>query len=272
MTRVSKLEPKMAKLRSVLSRYRGLAVAFSGGVDSSFLLAMACRIMGEHVLAVTAESAVHPQRERGTAAEFAKSLGVRHIIVSSGEMNLPDFVANPRDRCYICKRHVLKKIITIASKGGILHVAHGANVDDLGDYRPGYKAAQELGVVAPLVDAGFTKNDIRQCSREMNLTTWDKPSMACLASRIPYGTPITHGALEMIEQAEDYILSLGFKTCRVRHHGNIARIELGSRDIQLMLNEDLRQNIVNRLREIGFFYVTVDLEGYVQGSMNIQLD
>lgn len=266
--KVSDLKEKMVRLESILTAFDSLVVAYSGGVDSSFLLAVARKVIGDKVVAVTAVSPVHPRREKRAAAEFAEGVGVKHIMLPSRELNRPDFVANRGDRCYICKKHVMGEIYKVAAEMGIPHVAHGANMDDLKDYRPGSKAAVEMGVVAPLVDAGFTKDDIRQLSREMRLSTWNKPSLACLASRIPYGTPITRDALEMVEQAEDFMLANGFRTCRVRHHGNIARIEVALEDIPLLLREDIRKNIVGKLREIGFSHIAVDLEGYVQGSMN----
>ncbi len=263
---------KFKKLVRELKRFESLVVAFSGGVDSSFLLAVACQAVPGRVVAVTAESPVHPDREKKAAAAFAHRLGVEHITVQSGEMDLPGFVANSKDRCYICKKHVLAQIFNIASKMGISRVAHGANRDDFGDYRPGLKAAAEMGVAAPLVDAGLGKEDIRRFSREMNLPTWDKPSMACLASRIPYGTPITAGALDMVERAEDVLLGMGFAACRVRLHGRTARIEVDARDMPLLLANEVREKIVLQLKRIGFSHVAADLEGYVQGSLNRDLD
>jgi len=264
-------QSKLQKLVSILKPWDSLAVAFSGGVDSSFLLAVAHDTLGDRVVAVTAESPLHPQRERHAAAEFARSLGVEHIVLQSAELYRPEFIANRQDRCYICKKLVLGDIMALTARMGFSRVAHGANVDDLGDFRPGHKAAEELGVLAPLVDAGLNKEDIRRLSRARNLNTWDKPSMACLASRIPYGTPISREALGMVEAAEDWILSFGFRTCRTRHHGRIARIEIDPRDLRLMLNETVRKKIVDRLRQIGFLHITLDLEGYVQGSLNRDL-
>jgi uncharacterized protein len=265
-------DKKWAKLESILGNFESLAVAFSGGVDSTFLLAAARRIIGENVVAVTAESPIHPQREKTAAAEIAKSLKAKHITLVSDELDLEEFRANPVDKCYICKKHVLTAIFQIASDHGIRHVAHGANVDDLGDYRPGLRAAEEMGVIAPLIDAGFTKDDIRRFSKKMHLATWDKPSMACLASRFPYGTPITRKALQMVEKAEDYLLDIGVKTCRVRHHGNVARIELSPDDMALLLNDASRKKIIRKFKEVGYAYIALDLEGYVQGSMNRDIE
>ena len=266
------LKEKKQRLVGILEAFDALAVAFSGGVDSTFLLAVAKEMLGERVLAVTATSAIHSRTESLAAAEIAMTLGVTHRVVASREMDLPEFVANPASRCYVCKRHVMAEVVRIAAEMGIAHVAHGVNVDDLGDFRPGLKAAEEMGLLAPLVEAGLTKADIRTLSRRMGLTTWNKPSMACLASRIPYGTAITPENLRMVEDAEVFLHGLGFVGCRVRHHGAVARIELAQRDFKKALAVPARTAIVRRLREIGFRYVTVDLEGYVMGSLNRALE
>jgi pyridinium-3,5-biscarboxylic acid mononucleotide sulfurtransferase len=266
------LKEKKKRLLGILEACDSLAVAFSGGVDSTFLLAVAKEVLGEKVLAVTATSAIHPQAESLAAAEIARALGVSHRMVPSREMDLPDFVANPSNRCYVCKRHVMAEVIRIAAEMGIAHVAHGVNVDDLGDFRPGLKAAEEMGLLAPLLEAGLTKADIRALSRRMGLATWNKPSMACLASRIPYGTAITPENLRMVEAAEDFLRGLGFAGGRVRHHGDVARIELAQRDLKKTLKEPARTAIVQRMHAIGFRYVAVDLEGYVMGSLNRALD
>lgn len=263
---------KKRRLVSVLQRCNSLAVAFSGGVDSTFLLAVAREVLGDRVVAITAESPIHARRETKEAADLARELGVRHFQVASGEMKLPEFVANPPHRCAICKRHVFGEVIRIASRLGMDRVAHGVNLDDLGDYRPGLKAAQEMGVLAPLVEAGLAKSDIRALSRRMRLRTWNKPSLACLASRIPYGSPITSEALRMVEDAEEILWNLGLSGCRVRHHGNVARIELAPRDLKKVMPATMRAEIVKALRDIGFPHVAVDLEGYVQGSLNRDID
>lgn len=262
------LERKKKKLLEIIQHYDGLLVAFSGGVDSTFLLAVSHSILGDRLVAVTAQSPVHPVRESEFAVRFAKSRNIRHRLVRSREMHQADFLANPVDRCYICKKNILADLLAIGKELGIAQVAHGANVDDLGDYRPGMQAAKEAGVAAPLLEAGLTKSDIRLLSKQMNLETWDRPSMACLASRIPYGTPITEAALKMVDQAEQVLLNLGFTTCRVRHHDSVCRIELVPDELTKALDADIRQKIVSELRQVGFRYVSLDLRGYVQGSMN----
>ncbi|MBU0986353.1 MAG: ATP-dependent sacrificial sulfur transferase LarE, partial [Proteobacteria bacterium] len=220
------LKEKRNRLVTTLKKFDALMIAFSGGVDSTFLLACAREILQDNLVAVTAQSALQPQREKAASVALAKHLGVRHIVVQTREMYHHDFVANTTDRCYICKKYLFADLLKLASEMGILHLAHGANKDDLKDFRPGFIAALEMGIHAPLIDAGLTKADIRLLSKEMKLETWNKPPMACLATRIPYGTPITVESLAMIEKAEDYILSLGVKSCRVRIHEKTARIEL----------------------------------------------
>ena len=259
---------KKKRLIGILQAYDGLVVAFSGGVDSTFLLAAAHEALGDRVTAVTADSPIHSRREIREALETAKALGVKHVVVPFAEMTDPGFVANPPDRCYTCKQLIFGEIIRIAASIGMERVAHGVNLDDLGDYRPGLKAAEEMGVVAPLAEAGLTKADIRALSRRMRLPTWNKPSMACLASRIPYGRPITPEALKMVEAAEEVLQRLGFYGCRVRHHGEVARIEVVPGDLKKTMHPEVRAEILESLRKIGFRHVAVDLEGYVQGSLN----
>ena len=262
------LAEKRDRLFSILKGYGSLLVAYSGGVDSSFLLAMAREALDKNLIAVTAASPFHPESETCDARDFAASLGVEHLIIHSTIMDRADITANTKDRCYLCKKHLIKELLKIAGPRGIQHVAHGANMDDLSDYRPGFAAAQEMGIKAPMVEVRLTKNDIRMLSKEMNLVTWNKPSMACLASRIPYGTPITERDLEMVEQAEQVLLGLGFIGCRVRMHGRVARIEVEIRDIERLMAQKTRSVIIEKLRNIGFIHVAVDLEGYRQGSLN----
>lgn len=266
------LAAKLRKLEEILGRLDGLVVAFSGGVDSTLLLTAARRVLGDRVAAVTAASPVHPGRETASAVALARELGVRHRLVATSEMELPEFVANTAERCYHCKRHVLARISGAARELGCRHVAHGANVDDLGDFRPGLAAARETGALAPLLEAGLTKAEIRRLSRRWKLPTWNRPARACLASRIPYGDPITTEALAMVDAAEEYLEGLGFALCRVRRHGAVARIELDPRGFGRLMRSPRRADIVQKLKSIGFRHVAVDLEGYVQGSLNRALD
>jgi uncharacterized protein len=259
---------KKNRLLAVLKGYDSLAVAYSGGVDSTFLLAAAQEALGNRVTAVTVDSPIHSRREIREALETAKALQVKHIVVPVADITNPAFVANPPDRCYTCKQLMLAEIIRTAAERGVRRVAHGVNLDDRRDYRPGLKAAEELGVAAPLVEAGLTKADIRALSRRMGLPSWNRPPMACLASRIPYGRPITPEALRMVEAAEEVLQGMGFRGCRVRHHGAVARIEVLTSDLRKTMLAAVRTEIFERLRRIGFRHVAVDLEGYVPGSLN----
>jgi uncharacterized protein len=259
---------KKAHLIELLRDAGSLLVAFSGGVDSSLLLTIAHETLGEKALAVTAVSEIYPAREREEAVKFTRQRGIKHIILESEETGLSAFVSNGPDRCYHCKKHLFEKLVRIAEQRGMRQVAHGANVDDLKDYRPGLQAAEEMGIKAPLLNAGFTKKDIRDLSKQMGLATWDKPAMACLASRIPYGSPVTAEKLKMIDEAEAFLLERGVRQCRVRHHGPVARIEVKSSDLKRMVDDDLRKDMVRKFRDIGFSYIALDLEGYVSGSMN----
>ncbi len=265
---MTRLTEKQDRLLSILKGYGSLLVAYSGGVDSSYLLAMAREALNKNLIAVTAASAVYSERETREACDFAATLGVEHMVLQSKTMRQSDFTANTKDRCYLCKKHLMVELLKIAGGRGIQYVAHGANIDDLSDYRPGFAAAQELGIQAPMVDAKLTKKDIRRLSKMMNLATWDKPAMACLASRIPYGTLITEKDLKMVDQAEQVLLTLGFTGCRVRMHGKVARIEVSAGDIERIIRQATRSVIVEKLRKIGFSHIAVDLEGYRQGSMN----
>ena len=260
---------KREQLASIITGFDSLIVAFSGGVDSTFLLAIAHKLLKKNVVAISATSPIHPSREIEYAKKITDNLGIKHILFKSREINHSGFMANKKDRCYICKKLLFEDILKIASDMGIASIAHGANLDDLDDFRPGLLAAKEMSVVAPLIDAGLSKDDIRSLSKDINLSTWDKPAMACLATRIPYGTPLTQKALYVIEQAENVIIDLGFKTCRVRCHGNVARIEIDSVDFKKILNEKIRLVINNKLKALGFSYVALDMEGYVSGSLNI---
>jgi len=263
------LKAKQRTLEQILRRFPSLAVAYSGGVDSSFLLYKAHSVLGERTIAVTARSAIHSERELDFSRRFTDEHRIRHRFIESNEMQKPEFLANSPERCYVCKRNTLSAILDVVQPLGIDAVAHGANVDDLRDYRPGMRAAEELGVLAPLVSAGLGKQDIRRLSKDANLSSWNRPAMACLASRIPYGTPITAALLQKIDAAEGAILEMGFSTCRVRVHGDIARIELPAGEIDRAGAEPLRSKIRTALAGMGFRYVTLDLEGYRMGSLNV---
>lgn len=243
-------------------------VALSGGVDSAFLLAVAHDTLGERAVAATAVSEIYPLREAKGAEAFTRERGIQHITFQSDETSLPGFVANGPDRCYHCRKSLFQKLLEIAQEKGIGSVIHAANTDDLQDYRPGLKAAKEMGIMAPLVDAGLNKQDIRFLSREMGLSQWDRPAMACLATRIPYGSPVTPEKLKMIDEAETFLMDRGFRQCRVRHHGPVARIELDDAGLALIMGDALRKEVVRRIREIGFLHVALDLEGYGSGRMN----
>lgn len=264
------MEPqkKLELLKSNIEQMEKLAVAFSGGVDSTFLLKVAHDVLGENVLAVTARSATFPEREFKEAVEFVAGLGVRHEVIVSEELDIEGFADNPTNRCYLCKSELFTKIKEAAKKSGIKFIADGSNIDDLGDYRPGLQAIKELGVVSPLREAGLTKADIRILSREMGLPTWDKPAFACLSSRFPYGTKITREKLEMVDKAEQYLLDIGFKQVRVRHHGDMARIEVAANERSRFFYETVMDSIYEAFKKIGFTFVSLDLKGYRTGSMN----
>ena len=271
------MDEKAARLKkkNLIRHLKGLdslVVAFSGGVDSTFLLALAHETMGDKVLAVTESSSTYPSRERQEAIQFAGERGIAHVVFQSDETTIPEFVSNAPDRCYHCKKSLSRELVKIAGERGIDHVAYATNVDDLSDYRPGLKAAQELGIIAPLVEAQLNKEEIRFLSKEMGLPTWAKPAMACLASRIPYGEAITDKKLKMVEEAEAYLAKTGFKQYRVRHHGSVARIEVENAEIHKINEPVLRKNIAEKFKEIGFLHVAVDLEGYTTGSMNRALE
>jgi pyridinium-3,5-biscarboxylic acid mononucleotide sulfurtransferase len=267
----TQLGQKQERLDSILKKYKSLGVAFSGGVDSTLLLAAAQRQLGDKVVAFTAESPVNPNGEKEAAVEIALALGVRHVLFSSHEMDDPEFRGNPIDRCYHCKTDLFKTMWAEAKALGIESLAHGANMDDLSDYRPGFKAAQEMGVDAPLNEAGLTKADIRGLAKRLRLSNWDRPAMACLASRIPYGTPIDTATLSRIDKAERFIRGLGVAFCRVRAHGSVARIEIDPLDLVRFVQSGTRQELVKKLRELGFAHIALDLEGYSSGKMNRDL-
>jgi uncharacterized protein len=259
---------KKENLIRYLDGLDSLLVAFSGGVDSSFLLAVGYEICGERVVAATASSITFPTREHMEALKFTQDRGIQHIVFQSDEYSLPEFISNGPDRCYHCKKALSQRLIKIADEQGIRHVAHAANLDDLQDYRPGLKAADEMGIIAPLVEAQLNKEEIRFLSKEMGLAVWDKPSMACLASRIPYESPITEKKLKMVDEAEEFLVKKGFRQFRVRHHGDVARIEVESDEIERIIETKLRKQLSEEFRRIGFLHIAVDLEGYVSGNLN----
>jgi pyridinium-3,5-biscarboxylic acid mononucleotide sulfurtransferase len=259
---------KYQTLLNLLKQYESVAVAFSGGVDSTFLLAAAKEALGDKVVAVIGRSPTYPKRELDEAIRLAESLGARCEIVDTNEMDKPEFAKNSPSRCFHCKTTLFETVGNVAAKVGVKVMLEGSNADDTGDYRPGMAAAKQLGVKAPLLEAGLTKDEIRALSKEMGLPTWNKPAMACLSSRIPYGEAITLRRLSRIEQAEYALSDLGLSRLRVRDHGDVARIEVSPDRIADLAAADLRPKIVDALTKAGYQYVCLDLTGYRTGAMN----
>jgi uncharacterized protein len=257
---------KLEKLKDELKKMNIVAVGFSGGVDSSFLLKLLSDVLGKNTLAITIKSPAHPQSEIEEALRIVGSMSVKHEIIDLDVTEIVEFKKNNVDRCYYCKKMIFSKIKEVAKKENINYVLDASNADDLDDYRPGMKALKELGVISPLIDVNLTKEEIRDLSRQMNLDTWNKPSFACLASRFPYGTEITKLRLEQVEKAEMFLNSLGLKELRVRCHNEIARIEVAKDVFQTVLKYS--KEIVKQFKEFGFKYVTLDIEGYRSGSLN----
>lgn len=261
------IHEKLEDLKAYLLSLGSVAVAFSSGVDSTFLLKVAHDVLGDKAIALTATSCTFPKREADEAAEFCKSNGIKQIFVKSEELEIPEFRHNPKNRCYLCKRELFSKIIKLAKENGIENVAEGSNMNDNGDYRPGLQAISELGVKSPLRYARLYKNEIRELSKEMALPTWKKQSFACLSSRFVYGEEINEKKLAMVDKAEQFLLDKGFLQLRVRIHGeNLARIEVLPDEMEKLLS--LHSEIVSKFKEIGFAYVTMDLQGYRTGAMN----
>lgn len=262
---------KLNNLRKILSEMRSVLIAYSGGVDSTFLLKVAQEELGDKVIAVTVKSEISHLNEIAIAKKMAKKFKVKHLINDIKILTNKEFVNNPPERCYICKREIFSRIKEIAKELNLSFVADGSNCDDLSDYRPGMKAVRELEIRSPLQEALLSKEDIRLLSKEMNLSTWNELSNSCLATRIPYRDEITLEKLKMIEEAENFIHSLGIKQVRVRHYNNLGKIEVKKEDMCFLAEEDLRKKIVSKLKELGFIYIALDLQGYRSGSMNEEL-
>ena len=259
---------KCKRLENILKELESVVLAYSGGVDSSFLLAVCSRVLPGRVIAVTASSSSYPDRELKQATRFARQIKVRHIIIRTNELRDENYVQNPTNRCYYCKRELFTRLDEIRKKHRIQHIIDGSNIDDESDFRPGNVANKEFGVRSPLKEAGLIKNDIRVLSKRLNLSSWSNPSFACLSSRIPYNTKIDSKTLARIEKAEDFLISLGFRQVRVRNFGNLAKIEVDKHKIDRLVTKSQSHKVTSYLKKLGYKHITVDLEGYRVGSLN----
>ncbi len=265
------LQVKREKLDAILRDMGGCVVGFSGGVDSTFLFAAAREVLGDRAVAVTITSEIHPEWELEEAREVARVIGGKHRVLEAKALEIPGLAENPENRCYVCKKAIAQELWKIAEEEGVPCVVDGGNLDDRGDYRPGRQAAVEAGIRSPLEEAGLDKSDIRRLSREMNLPTWDKPSYACLISRFPYGVYLTPEKMRKVALAEDFLREMGLRTVRVRFHDDVARLELGEEEYGRVVHE-LRDSVVKKVKEAGFAYVALDLQGYRTGAMNEVLE
>jgi uncharacterized protein len=261
-------EAKLARLQALLRETGGVLVAYSGGVDSAFLLKVALDVLGPRAVAATALSESYAEREREEGKALAARLGARQILVQTREIERAGYVANSPDRCWHCKDELFTALKPVAEREGLPTIVYGEIADDAGDHRPGARAAREHGIRAPLAEVGLTKLEIRRLSRDLDLPTWDKPSMACLSSRIPYGNAVTPEKLRQVERAEEVLRGLGLRQVRVRHHGDLARIEVDPADFEELVRPPIRDLVLSRLKEAGYAYVTLDLQGYRTGSLN----
>jgi len=262
------MDSKERSLLEALGNMGSVIVAYSGGADSAYLAWAATQALGDSAIAITADSASLPESHKRDAEQFARDHGIRHEYIETREFDNPDYVANNPDRCFHCKDELFTRLDEVAKGRGIANVVYGVNVDDLGDYRPGQRAAKMHEVKAPLVDAGLTKAEIRELSKRAGLATWDRPASACLSSRIPYGTPVTIENVKTVDRGEDAIRALGFRQFRVRYHGDIVRIEIAPEELPRAMTQEMSREFTAIFKKLGFHYVTLDLEGYRQGSLN----
>jgi len=262
---------KLDNLKNLIKTYENVAIAFSAGVDSSFLLKVAHEVLGNRCIAITAQSPTFPDKELKAAKAFCEDLGVEQVVIHTKEMEKENFVINNADRCFHCKDELFSKALEITTKKNIPYLLDGFNKDDEGDFRPGRAAAKNLGVKSPLNESDMNKADIRDLSKDLGLATWDKPAFACLSSRFPYGSKITHESLEQVGNAEEFLRDNGLREVRVRHHGNTARIEAGQKEMEAFYIPEFREMVNKKFKSLGYLYITLDLNGYKSGSMNAAL-